>query len=73
MEPKIESIICNGRQNGLNFEFLNKKLRIALIALIVLIGLLYLVHETGIGSLHKKMPHYFLLEGREVQAGFLIR
>jgi hypothetical protein len=56
MEPKIESIVCNGRQNGLNFEILNKKLRIALIALIILIALLYLIHETGIGSLHKKMP-----------------
>jgi hypothetical protein len=58
---------------ALILRFLNKKLRTALIALIILIALLYLIHETGIGSLRKRCHHYFLLEGREVKAGFLIR
>jgi hypothetical protein len=53
---KIESIICNGQRNDLNFEICNKNSEFALNILIVLIALLYLVHETDIGSLHKKMP-----------------
>jgi hypothetical protein len=46
--------------NGLDFEILNKN------------PLLYLVHEAGLGSLHKKMPPLLLTDRRERSPSWLL-
>jgi hypothetical protein len=71
MEPKEKALYAMADRKALTLRFKKKKIRIALIAIIVLIALLYLVHETGIGSLHKKMPPLLLTSRERSPSRFL--